>query len=154
MPPPPLPSVTKCKKKRKDKSPGPANAEPRPTAVSAEQVKRRPGRPLSTSATARSLVRELATMHLGRERDEHGKRHSTASAFEPALPAFPEVSAYVDGVYDDNEGRRSSHEISAKQEDESGKRDSQTADRTPGPGNTVAAKERGEMITQRMQSVR
>jgi hypothetical protein len=92
-------------------------------------------------------------MHLGRTRDEHGGRYSTASAFEPALPAFPEVSAYVDGICDDNESRRSSYDIAAKQEDDLGERDSETADRTSGRANTAAAKKHREMIKQRMKSV-
>lgn len=150
MPPPPLPSVTKCKRKKKDKSSEPISIQPYPTAISVAPVKRRPGRPLSTSAKARSLVREIAALHIGRAQDQNGGQTFFASAFEPTLPAFPEVSAYVDGLYDDNEVRPRDDE-QVKQEVDHKKRSSE-AEQTSGRTNKVAAKKHREMIKDRMRN--
>lgn len=151
MPPPSIPLPSKCKRKKKDKPSEPIHLPSQAPCLSDTPVKRRPGRPLSTSATARALVKELAELHIGRTRDQDGGGLSTHSAFDPTLPAFPDVSAYVDGCYDGNAPQRSSQDYDVKQEGISGKGDKDTA-RTSHRGNKVAAKKHREIIKDRKQN--
>lgn len=152
MLPPPLPSVAKCAKKKKNKAAEPPSGSSQVKGGPGGPQKRRPGRPLSTSATARALVKELAELHISRERDQNIGGRTANSAFHPTLPAFPEVSAYADGLYDDNEARRSSQDDGGKQEVARGKSVSET-DSKDGRANKVAAKKHREMIKDRMKNV-
>lgn len=112
-------------------------------------MKRRPGRPLSTSATARSLVKELAALHIGRSHAQNDGQLLITS-FEPTLPAFPEVSAYIDGSYDDNEVRLRDDKQVKQQEDI--ERRSSDAERTFGRTNKVLAKKQREMTKDRVKN--
>lgn len=149
--PAPPPPVSKTKRAKKEKPSETARTPPQATGVAVAPVKKRPGRPLSTSAEARSLVRELAALHIGRIQGQNGGRPHTASAFEPTLPAFPEVSAYVNGLYDENKVRPRDDK-QAKQEEDPATRSSE-AERTSGRTNKIAAKKHREIIKERMQNV-
>jgi hypothetical protein len=58
--------------------------------------KRKPGRPLSTSSTARAIVRELAELHAGpNNKDHHLQLDYLRGACDHTLPPFPQVSIYI-----------------------------------------------------------
>lgn len=141
---PSAPAV-KAKKRKKDKSSESADMPLQGTGVSVAPVKRRPGRPLSTSAQGRAIVRELAALYSRRPHDENGGSICpAASAFEFNLPVFPEVSAYAE-EHDDNDPR-SRDDKYVKQEDE--------AETPSGRTTKVAAKKHREMIKNRTKEVR
>lgn len=149
-PPPPLPSQTKSKKQKKHKSVETVSLPSQQASAATVPPKRRPGRPLSTSATARALVKELAIAHLDRTQKENGEPPDVvASAFDPVLPPFPDVSGYVDSWCDDSKGPSAEDNHQVKQEDDDNSRTDLVSTRS----NKVAAKKHRELIKERMKNV-
>jgi hypothetical protein len=91
-------------------------------------------------------------LHIGRTSGENGgPSHSAASAFQPSLPAFPDVSAYVDGVFGENEAQPREGGHNKEEADPVKQRDGKG--RTTGQIDKAAAKKHREIIKDRMKNV-
>lgn len=142
------------KRKSKHKLPHPSDVVPHNRENPVVPPKRKPGRPLSTSSTARAIVRDLAELHCdhNKNNDRSQVEHSRG-AFDHVLPPFPEVSAYVGEEITGN----SLDAIAEEDEDDpafgedTGRK---TIHDTPPQPNKVAAKKHRELIKERTKNVR
>lgn len=117
------------------------------------RAKRRPGRTLSTSSTARAIVRDLAALHVkDNPKETRTPDESSLTAFDQFLPPFPEVSAYIGE-------QNTSTSLGIIAEEEPDVADSGPIDTIgmivyrPPQTNKVAAKQHRELIKERTKNV-
>lgn len=109
---------------------------------------------MSTSCTARAIVRALAELHVGRNnRDLDSQNDFCRAAFDHTLPPFPEVSVYVGERIADI----SLPTIAEEEEEDAAYGDdtaSGEAGERPTRSNRVTAKKHRELIKERTKNVR